>query len=82
MGGFTKSGAGSIVNEPTNIKEPFLLAFAILWIGSDLAKTLYRRRSGEPFENQTLGASTLRGNRIALLVLWYSLPRSEPSNLP
>jgi hypothetical protein len=57
------------------IKEPFLLAFAILWIlGASLPKTLYRSRGGKPFENQLVARLAFAAIGLALLVLWYSLP--------
>jgi hypothetical protein len=57
------------------IKEPFLLAFAILWIlGALLPKPLYRSRSGKPFENQLLARIAFTAIGLALLLLWYSLP--------
>lgn len=57
------------------IKEPFLLVFAILWILAFLLpKTLYRNRSGKPFENQLVARIAFLAIGLALLLLWYSLP--------
>jgi hypothetical protein len=57
------------------IKEPFLLVFAILWIaGFLLPKTLYRKGSRKPFENQLVARIVFLAIGLALLLLWYSLP--------
>jgi hypothetical protein len=57
------------------IKEPFLLVFAILWIADFLLpKTLYRKGSGKPFENQLVARIAFLAIGLVLLLLWYSLP--------
>jgi hypothetical protein len=57
-----------------SIKEPFLLAFAILWmLGALLPKTLYRNRADKPFENQLMARMAFAAIGLALLLLWYSL---------
>jgi len=57
------------------IKEPFLLIFAVLWIlGFLLPKTLYRKGTGKPFENQLVARIAFVAIGLAILLLWYSLP--------
>jgi hypothetical protein len=57
------------------IKEPFLLIGATLWIlGFLLPKTLYRGRTGKPFQNQLMTRIGFVAIGLALLLLWFSLP--------
>ena len=56
------------------VKEPFLLVFAILWLlGFLIPKTLYRKGTGKPFENQPAARVAFAAIGLALLLLWYSL---------
>ncbi|PYV58175.1 MAG: hypothetical protein DMG90_03120 [Acidobacteria bacterium] len=57
------------------IKEPYLLAFSVLWLlASVLPKKINRGRSGIPYENQTVARAGMIGIGLAMLLLWYSLP--------
>jgi hypothetical protein len=57
------------------IKEPFLLCFSLLLVAASFLPGELRRRNGKPYENQMRTRVACFAIGVALVVLWYSLPR-------
>jgi succinate-acetate transporter protein len=66
----------AMLNALMKIKEPFLLIFSLLWLAFCLLPAgFFRRRNGEPYDDLLFRRIAFAGIGIAMLVLWYSLPK-------